>query len=271
MRSRGNREARTFKLVRLEKILIRGVNWLGDSIMSTPALCRLREAHPEAHIAILTPEKLADLWQHHPAIDAVLTFSKGEHPARIAGRLRAEKFQVGVVLPYSFRSALEVWAARIPQRIGYGERGRAWLLTQPLAPHPGYIRMRQRSVKEVQQLVRSDARPKQMSLSAESHHSYRYLHLMAVLGACPEPMSPQIRVTAAEVGLVAERFGLLLDQAERPLFGLNPGGEYGPAKRWPAERFIAAASRIYRQTRCRWLLFGSKADVEIANQIAAGI
>ena len=61
-----------------EKILIRGVNWLGDAVMTTPALMRLREAKPDAQIALLTHEKLADLWRDHPSIDAVLTFAKGE-------------------------------------------------------------------------------------------------------------------------------------------------------------------------------------------------
>src|SRR5712691_6385512 len=57
-----------------EKILVRGVNWLGDAVMTTPALQRLREAHPEAKITLLTHEKLADLWHNHPALDEVVTF-----------------------------------------------------------------------------------------------------------------------------------------------------------------------------------------------------
>ena len=66
------------------RLLVRGVNWLGDAVMTTPALQRLREALPEAHITLLTHEKLADLWQHHPSLDAVLTFSSGREP--VVGR-----------------------------------------------------------------------------------------------------------------------------------------------------------------------------------------
>jgi heptosyltransferase-2 len=48
---------------------------------------------------------------------------------------------------------------------------------------------------------------------------------------------------------------------------LNPGAEYGPAKRWPAERFIAAAQEIQQRTGCRWLVLGGKGDMELAGSI----
>ena len=56
------------------QILVRGVNWLGDAVMTTPALLRLREKFPDAHITLLTPEKLRDLWKNHPAIDEIISF-----------------------------------------------------------------------------------------------------------------------------------------------------------------------------------------------------
>ena len=121
------------------RILVRSVNWLGDAVMTTPALQRLREALPAAQITLLTHEKLADLWQRHPSLDAVMTFSPGESPWSVARRLRAERFHTAVVLPNSPRSALEVWLARIPQRIGYARPWCSWLLTQALGPRPGKV------------------------------------------------------------------------------------------------------------------------------------
>ena len=82
-----------------ERILVRGVNWLGDAVMTTPALQRLREAHPDAHIALLTAAKLADLWKHHPDIDQVLTFEPGESPWSVGRRLRRLEFSTALVLP----------------------------------------------------------------------------------------------------------------------------------------------------------------------------
>ena len=102
------------------RILIRGVNWLGDAVMTTPALLRLREKFPAAHIALLTPEKLSDLWRYHPAVNGTISFAAGEGIfSNIAKKLRAGKFDHALVLPNSPRSALEVFLAGIPQRIGH--------------------------------------------------------------------------------------------------------------------------------------------------------
>jgi heptosyltransferase-2 len=55
------------------------------------------------------------------------------------------------------------------------------------------------------------------------------------------------------------------------LLGLNPGAEYGPAKRWPEERFVEAAQRLTAQTDCQWWIFGGGGDVPVAERIAAAI
>src|SRR5437016_2671991 len=112
-----------------QRLLVRGVSWLGDSVMTTPALQRLRERFSETHIAILTPEKLAELWANHPCINSVITFAAGENPWSIGRRLRAQNFDTVLVLPNSPRSAIEVWLARIPERIGYARPLRYWFLT----------------------------------------------------------------------------------------------------------------------------------------------
>src|SRR6266851_6824121 len=101
------------------RILVRGVNWLGDAVMSTPALQRLRERFPNAHIAMLTQENLAGLWEYQPSLNSVIPFSPGESIFSISRRLRGEKFDTALVMPNSPRSAIEVWLAGIEQRIGY--------------------------------------------------------------------------------------------------------------------------------------------------------
>ena len=88
-----------------------------------------------------------------------------------------------------------------------------------------------------------------------------YLHLAAALGANPEPVAPQLFVTPDEIEAAKKKFGL--EEITQPIFGLNPGAEYGPAKRWPVERFIAAAKEIQQRTNCAWLIFGGKSDVAI--------
>ena len=262
-----------------EKILVRGTNWLGDAVMTTPALLRLREKFPDAHIALLTPEKLRDLWANHPAVNETISFASGENVFLTGKKLRAGKYDLALVFPNSPRSALEVWLAGIPQRIGYARPWRNFFLTSAVASRASAVRMHKRSVNEIKRLadtadqsrtgvspVRAGGTP---ALLSNAHQLHEYLHLVAALGANPEPRPPQLSVTLDEIETAKKKFGL--DKVSGPIFGLNPGAEYGPAKRWPVEKFIAAAREIQHRTNCTWLTFGSQADAAIANRIESAI
>jgi heptosyltransferase II len=96
--------------------------------------------------------------------------------------------------------------------------------------------------------------------------------LVAALGANPEPLPTQLAVTPGELKAVAQKFNLTSQFTNnRPIFGLNPGAEYGPAKRWLPDRFIAAAREIQKRTKCVWVILGGKADAVVGNEIAAAI
>ena len=261
------------------RILVRGTNWLGDAVMTTPALLRLREKFPDAHITLLTPEKLRDLWTNHPAVNETIPFAPGENVFLTGKKLRAGKYDLALVFPNSPRSALEVWLAGIPQRIGYARPWRNFFLTSAVASRASAVRMHKRSVNEIKRLadtadqsrtgvspVRAGGTP---ALLSNAHQIHEYLHLVAALGANPEPLPPQLIVTPGEIEAVKKKFGL--NRVERPLYGLNPGAEYGPAKRWPVGKFIAAAQEIQHRTNCTWLTFGSQADLAIANQIGSAL
>jgi len=139
-----------------QRILIRGVNWLGDAVMTTPALLRLREKFPAAHVALLCPEKLRDLWLFHPAINEVITFGQGDRTINVANKLRAGGFELALVLPNSPRSALEVFFARIPHRIGLARPWRNCFLTQAVKPRAEAVNMRKRTAAEIKKLVAAD-------------------------------------------------------------------------------------------------------------------
>src|ERR1051326_5789406 len=143
------------------RILVRGVNWLGDAVMTTPALLRLRERFPDAHITLLTPLKLQELWQcrglketeYHSAINETIAFDPEETILSTAKKLRAGKFDLALVLPNSPRSALEVWAAGIPERVGYARPFRNSFLTKAVPTYPGHVQMQKPSVAEIQKLI----------------------------------------------------------------------------------------------------------------------
>jgi heptosyltransferase-2 len=254
------------------RILVRGANWLGDAVMTTPALLRLRERFPQAHLALLTPEKLHGLWLEHPAVNEVVPFTAGEGLFSVSRKLGRKQFDLALVLPNSPRAALEAWLARIPRRLGAAAPWRNWLLTEVMPPRPDAVKMRKLSAGRIARLnENSSPRPPQ-ELPITAHQIHHYLHLVAALGANPEPLPPRLLVEPPESDAVARKFGLLdaLTSA-RPVFGLNPGAEYGPAKRWPVDRFISAAREIQERTNCLWLVFGGGADRALAQQIASAL
>lgn len=141
-------------------VLVRSTNWLGDAVMSVPAVQAIKRGRPDLRLTLLTPAKLADFWRTIPEVDEVIPIAAGESPFAVARRLRG-RFEAAVVFPNSLRSALEVWLARIPRRVGYAGHRRRWLLNQVW--------------KEKKQ---KDPRPPR-------HQVHHYLELAKFIGAVP--------------------------------------------------------------------------------------
>ena len=242
-----------------QQILIRSVNWLGDAIMSLPAIQRLREKYPKASLTLLTHEKLAGLWETTTYFDSVLTFAKGESPWTVGRRLREGNFDTALILPNSLRTALECWHARIPQRVGYSGNLRSPLLTHAIAPRTETIPMRKRMPIDIEYRLTNQLEPE--IYPATAHHVHQYLHLAAELGADATPLTPRLNRTTE-----ASKFA---DPGQpHPYIGLIPGAEYGPAKRWPAEHFVEAGKQIIEQHAAHLLLLGGPRDTETAEEIA---
>ncbi len=139
--------------------------------------------------------------------------------------------------------------------------------------------MLKHSDSEVRRLVRQASNAHNLAKanaalpnSGNAHHLHNYLHLAQALGAISEPLPPHVPVHPGEAKAFLEKFGLG-EYRHRgiPFLGLSPGAEYGPAKRWPAERFIAAAAEIQRLTGCCWLIFGGAGDAPVASRITTGL
>lgn len=248
-------------------ILVRGLNWLGDAIMATPALQQLREAQPNAHITLLTPDKLASLWENQPYLDAILTFSKRQTIWKTAFLLRKKHFDIGIALPNSIRSALELRLAGIPFRIGRACSWRTFLLTDAVPPRPGARSMHKLSRSEALLANSNHAPSPAKAIFPAAHHAHDYLDLISHLGGSLKPLPPKIWVTEKEIAEAQDRLGVNPADQEHPWCGLNPGAEYGPAKRWPAENFVHAAVQLHHQTGCRWVIFGGAGDMQTAREI----
>jgi heptosyltransferase-2 len=260
----------TINSPKIERLLVRGVNWLGDAIMTMPALQQVRAAFPKARITILTHEKLAEIYAGYEAVDEVLAFKAGEKPWSIGRRLRPLDFDTALILPNSPRAAVEAWCAGIPARVGYSGAFRSVLLTKNLERRQSVVRMRKRSVSEVRELVATNPDAPRFRYPESAHQMHDYLTLAGAIGASTQPVAPRLYVAAAEVSQVLAKFGLS-NGSGQPLFGLNPAAEYGPAKCWPLERFAAVAVELHKRTNCRWLVFGTAGQREIAESLVREI
>jgi heptosyltransferase-2 len=226
-----------------EKILIRSTNWIGDAIMTTPAVRTIRRNFPEARIAILAYPWVADVFRASPDVDEVLLFNRDtEHRNglglwRLARQLAHRDFDLAILLQNAFKAALLAWLARIPVRAGYSRDGRRPLLTNPVTIRP--------EIKE-------------------QHQVYYYQDLCRQLGLECGPDELFLRV-APETDKWARAF--LADFQGRPVIGINPGAAYGPAKCWPVERYGALAARLSREFNAVLPVFGTAADNRTAEAI----
>ncbi len=209
------------------RIVLRSPNWLGDAVMALPTVRAFKTSRPDVRLSVLSPAKLAGLWQRVPEVDEVLTFEKSDSVLAVANKLRG-RFDVAVLLTNSLRTALEVWLAGIPRRVGYAGHHRSALLNQIITP------------------------PKKKP-PHPPHHSDRYWRIAERCGAVPPPPIPSPWKPPAGT-----------------VIAICPGAEYGPAKRWPAERFREVIAKVGAERPCRWVIVGTSADSPLAAEISAG-
>src|ERR1700692_3236118 len=125
-----------------DNILVRATNWVGDAVMSLPALRALRQRFPEAHISILAKSWVADLYGREPFCDRMISYTprNWREKWRASRDLASERFDCAILLQNAFEAAAIAFAARIPERIGYARDGRGFLLPRAIAvPQPGEI------------------------------------------------------------------------------------------------------------------------------------
>jgi lipopolysaccharide heptosyltransferase II len=214
------------------RILIRSSNWLGDAVMSVPAVRAIKNGRPDVHVTIAAPDKIAPMWNLIPEVDAIISLPEGSLLSVVRLLKQQAPFDVAILFPNSLRVALECWLSGIPRRIGYRGHCRSWL---------------------VNQIVRELRKPR-----PPEHHSLRFLRIANECGA----ETPKIELPNPN-----QRSNI-----KRPiLIGLCPGAEYGPAKRWLPERFAEAAAKITALSSAQWILFGTKSDAAIGEQIATAI
>jgi len=223
----------------IRRVLVRAPNWVGDAVMSLPVLAGLSRVVPQARITVLAAPRVAPIFQALPDVTEVMAYPAGREKWRLLWSLR-KGFDLALALPNSFESALGLWLAGARERAGYNADGRRLFLTL--------------AVNGRQEL-------------AGLHTVYYYLGLLKIFGAVDTFRPPTLHLTDDDVLGAQEILAADPGSSSRPWVGLSPGAAYGPAKRWPPERFAALAQALMEEHGVRLLILGGLEDQEAAAQV----
>jgi heptosyltransferase-2 len=202
---------------------------MGDAVLCTPALRAIRKQYPSATIwlysngvvrSVLSPNTISSNWieQH------------SSNPFSVAAEFKKYNFETVILFKNSFMSALTVWLARIPVRIGYAREGRGLFLTEKLAP---------------KQLPDGDYAPISMI-------DY-YLGLAAPLGTETTDRLPELSTAPQDVKSLQEKLPEIF-LTDGPKVILVVGGAFGANKCWPAERFAKFADWLVEKYKATVIL-----------------
>jgi len=215
------------------RILIRVTNWLGDAVMSLPAIRAVRANYPKAEISLLAKPSVADLYARESCVNKVIVYNNDRWGT--ARALRARQFDLGILFPNSFDSALVFRLAGIPRIVGYDRDVRRALLSRPI-PVPAW--------------------------KGSVHERFYYLELLQearlidgyhgadgpILLEHADDAAREGRRTFAERGITTA------------VIGVSPGAAYGSAKCWLPDRFAESAAGLASQRNGTVVLFGAPND-----------
>ena len=241
------------------KILVVQPNWVGDAVMAMPTLRALRELYPQAHIAYLMRRYVKPLYSAVPWADQLITYRTGRSHSKtgkglldLAGRLRAAHFDLAVLLPNSFKSALLCKMAKVPRIVGYERDGRGFLLTDKLL-----------HVKDKGRFIPSPIIKTYMGIAHYLGSTSRDLRMQLFI-TDSEAREGQEVLTRCGLDTGIERPGAA---GEPPLVLLNVGAQYGDAKCWRPEYFAELADRLIDELNATVLLSGAPRERVIIESI----
>lgn len=215
------------------RIVIRATNWLGDAVMSLPAIRAVRANFPGSPISLLAKRSVADLYARESCVDKIILYDGNRWGT--ASALRQRKFSLGILLTNSFDSALIFRLASIPQIVGYDSDFRRLLLSRAI-PVPDW----------------------KDSLHERFYYSelLQQARLIDGFHGVDGPILLECAAEAAQAG----RQAFAEQGVAQPVIGVSPGAAYGSAKRWLPERFAESAATLATQRNSAVALFGAPTD-----------
>lgn len=238
----------------IENILVRGTNWLGDAVMTTPALQRLRTSFPDSRITLLVPPRIIGLFEGASYVDACLAYRRREEGVtaffRTRQALRSTGIDLAVLFQNAFEAALLAWLSGAGLRVGFADQWRGPLLTHRLQRGPQHN---------------------------DRHQILDYLEIVAkceriCLGSdfrpAVESPAPLIETSAHQRQLAQELFGAYgIKEHAGPLVVINPGATNSRAKCWPADSFAELSDRLILDLNARIVMTGGPSELDYAERV----
>jgi heptosyltransferase-2 len=233
------------------QVLVKEVNWLGDLVISLPALRTIRAAYATSKMAVLVKQELAGFFDGITWIDEVIPYTAAANIRgladrwKIVGTLRARRFDLAILLPNSFDSALWVTLAGIPRRAGYISDARGFMLTHRAWPPADAL---------------------------SGHQAFYWLALLReTLGLTPVPSAEQHKLEVGRVNLERMRAWLSANRINpgAPLIAIAPAAAFGPAKEWPLVRYATLIDLMAERFGAECVLIGAPSERLKCQQVAA--
>jgi heptosyltransferase-2 len=232
-----------------KRVLIKAVNWLGDIVMSLPAMRAVRRAFPDAHLAIVVKREFASFFDGEKWLNELIPYSIASGLAglndrfKIVGELRARHFDLAVLMPNSFESALWVTAAGIPRRAGYAVDARSPMLTLKASPPRDAL---------------------------DGHQVHYWLAMIReTLGIEGHADDIAISPDSSHVATMRKWLETRRRRPDAPLIAIAPAAAYGPAKQWPAEKFAAVIDALAERIGAECVLVGAPSERAKCEEVAA--
>jgi heptosyltransferase-2 len=225
---------------KIHRILIRATNWVGDAVMSMPAFEAVRQNFPESHISVLARPWVAPLYETHPAANQVIPYKRGygywkdfSEFLKVVRLIRSLHFDMAVLFQNAFEAAFIARLSGIKIRVGYNTDGRGFLLSHSVVRG-----------KEVLKL----------------HQVEYYLTVLRALGWNAPTKDPALSTGPEAIARVRSLLSSRGIEDQDLVVGLSPGAAYGPAKRWPVERFAAIGDRAIREWGAKVVVIGTEQE-----------
>jgi heptosyltransferase II len=235
----------------IKRLVVRGTNWVGDAVMTVPALRELRSLLPDAHITLATRSWARGLFADADFLDDLLIYDRRGlgSVAKQIRHWRDRSFDLALLFQNAFEAAVIPLLARIPLRIGYATDARRLLLSHPLQV-PEWHNSR--------------------------HEIFYYLNIVGELEQLLYRQSTVLSrapnsAIAVSDGRKTKALSLLRINglhSEGPLVAMCPGSINSRAKRWPAERYAELADSLMEKLNAEILLIGSPAELDVSQEVA---